>query len=353
MSARRCAAISCWRVPRSRPPPATARRPCCTSRAARPRRCSCCKPTDEASPPARGSMPRSRRRSCCPTAARPTSRWRASMMRWRVFPDHPDLLYQKAILLEKAGRTDGRDRAAREPVSRSAAGRRDRERARASCSPITIASLSRADKLITAALKSEPDNPAILDSMGWLDFRRGNAREALPLLERAFRLAQDGDIGAHWGEVLWAAGRQGQGARGLESRADRRSGQRAGARPRSSARACRSCRHRVPAPRSEHRGRGCRCAGARALGRCCCAPAAPRCRRAEPPPRRALGRSACRRCRRIAALRTRGPAGGQQWQARASAPGCAGSSSDDAATHRSDRAAGLRRGAHRAVAPTL
>ena len=66
--------------------------------------------------------------------------------------------------------------------------------------------LTRAEKLISAALKSEPDNPAILDSMGWLDYRRGNARDALPLLERAFRLDQDGDIGAHWGEVLWSIG---------------------------------------------------------------------------------------------------------------------------------------------------
>ena len=32
------------------------------------------------------------------------------------------------------------------------------------------------------------------------------ARAALPLLERAFRLDQDGDIGAHWGEVLWSLG---------------------------------------------------------------------------------------------------------------------------------------------------
>ena len=66
--------------------------------------------------------------------------------------------------------------------------------------------LARAERLISAALKSEPDNPAILDSMGWLDYRRGIAREALPLLERAFRLDQDGDIGAHWGEVLWSLG---------------------------------------------------------------------------------------------------------------------------------------------------
>ena len=66
--------------------------------------------------------------------------------------------------------------------------------------------MSRADKLIGAALKAEPDNPAILDSKGWLEFRQGMTRAALPLLERAFHLDQDGDIGAHWGEVLWALG---------------------------------------------------------------------------------------------------------------------------------------------------
>jgi tetratricopeptide (TPR) repeat protein len=66
--------------------------------------------------------------------------------------------------------------------------------------------LSRAHRLINSALKSEPDNPAILDSLGWLQYRRGMPQAALPLLERAFRLDQDGDIGAHWGEVLWALG---------------------------------------------------------------------------------------------------------------------------------------------------
>jgi tetratricopeptide (TPR) repeat protein len=66
--------------------------------------------------------------------------------------------------------------------------------------------LARARTPDQAALKSEPDNPAILDSLGWLQFRRGMQAAALPLLERAYRLDQDGDIGAHWGEVLWALG---------------------------------------------------------------------------------------------------------------------------------------------------
>jgi tetratricopeptide (TPR) repeat protein len=121
------------------------------------------------------------------------------------FPAHPDLLYQKAILLEKAGRTEA-------AISQLEGLYRDRPQDGAIANALGFLladhnrELGRADRLITAALKGEPDNPAILDSMGWLDYRRGQSREALPLLERAFRLAQDGDIGAHWGEVLWSLG---------------------------------------------------------------------------------------------------------------------------------------------------
>jgi tetratricopeptide (TPR) repeat protein len=121
------------------------------------------------------------------------------------FPGHPDLLYQRSILLEKAGRTDAAI-AQLEALYRQ----RPQDGAVANALGFVLADhnrdLARADRLISAALRSEPDNPAILDSMGWLYYRRGMARTALPLFERAFRLAQDGDIGAHWGEVLWSLG---------------------------------------------------------------------------------------------------------------------------------------------------
>jgi tetratricopeptide (TPR) repeat protein len=121
------------------------------------------------------------------------------------FPGHPDLLYQKAIVLEKAGRTDAAI-AALEALYRD----RPQDGAVSNALGFILADhnreLSRADKLISAALKAEPDNPAILDSKGWLEYRQGMTRAASPLLERAFHLDQDGDIGAHWGEVLWALG---------------------------------------------------------------------------------------------------------------------------------------------------
>jgi Flp pilus assembly protein TadD len=62
--------------------------------------------------------------------------------------------------------------------------------------------------LIQRALKLSPNNPAIIDSLGWLYFRQGNIKDAGPLLERAFELMADHEIAAHYGEYLWAIGEQ-------------------------------------------------------------------------------------------------------------------------------------------------
>jgi tetratricopeptide (TPR) repeat protein len=61
-------------------------------------------------------------------------------------------------------------------------------------------------ELISRALELKPDSPAILDSMGWLQFRMGNLAAASDFLRRAYTLLPDGEIGAHLGEVLWMMG---------------------------------------------------------------------------------------------------------------------------------------------------
>jgi tetratricopeptide (TPR) repeat protein len=61
---------------------------------------------------------------------------------------------------------------------------------------------------IQRALVLKPDSPAILDSMGWVQYRLGHPREALPYLKRAMELLPDAEIAAHLGEVLWAIGEQ-------------------------------------------------------------------------------------------------------------------------------------------------
>ena len=65
-----------------------------------------------------------------------------------------------------------------------------------------------AESLIRQAYILEPDQAAIVDSMGWIAFRRGRLAEAEEYLRRAWALERNPEIGAHLGEVLWAGGRQ-------------------------------------------------------------------------------------------------------------------------------------------------
>ncbi|MEH6356455.1 MAG: tetratricopeptide repeat protein [Marinobacter sp.] len=60
--------------------------------------------------------------------------------------------------------------------------------------------------LIERALELEPENPAILDSMGWLLYREGKLQQALEYLSRAWTAFPDPEIAAHYGEVLWMTG---------------------------------------------------------------------------------------------------------------------------------------------------
>ena len=66
--------------------------------------------------------------------------------------------------------------------------------------------LDEAEYYIRKALSLLPDNAAIIDSMGWINYRLGHHEEALALLQKAYTLALDPEIAAHLGEVLWAMG---------------------------------------------------------------------------------------------------------------------------------------------------
>ncbi len=61
--------------------------------------------------------------------------------------------------------------------------------------------------LIERALEQLPDEAAVVDSMGWVQYKLGNLELALDYLERALSLDYDAEIVAHLGEVLWALGR--------------------------------------------------------------------------------------------------------------------------------------------------
>ena len=69
--------------------------------------------------------------------------------------------------------------------------------------------LTDARQMIDKALKQRPDDGAIIDSLGWVTLRQGNAQEALTLLERAVELQpEDPTINGHLGDAYWAVGRK-------------------------------------------------------------------------------------------------------------------------------------------------
>jgi len=67
--------------------------------------------------------------------------------------------------------------------------------------------LDEAQRLIERAYELAPDDPAILDSLGWVYYRQGEPQRALDWLERAFAAMPDQEIAAHLAEVLHALGR--------------------------------------------------------------------------------------------------------------------------------------------------
>jgi Flp pilus assembly protein TadD len=60
--------------------------------------------------------------------------------------------------------------------------------------------------LIQRALALSPDDPFILDSVGWAQFRLGKLDDAEKSLRQAMEQRPDPEIAAHLGEVLWAKG---------------------------------------------------------------------------------------------------------------------------------------------------
>src|SRR5690606_4484195 len=79
---------------------------------------------------------------------------------------------------------------------------------------------------IQKALAMDPDNAAIIDSMGWVLFRLGEYEAAFDYLDRAYRLEQDPEIAAHLVDVHWALGEREEALELLETALERDPGSR-------------------------------------------------------------------------------------------------------------------------------
>ena len=122
-------------------------------------------------------------------------------------PQDNELVYDQAMLADKAGRPAEMERLLRAIIARQP----DHHHA-LNALGFSLADrgvrLQEAKALIVKALEYAPDDPFITDSLGWVEFRLGNRKEALDILERAFRTRPDAEIAAHIGEVLWSLGQR-------------------------------------------------------------------------------------------------------------------------------------------------
>ncbi len=66
--------------------------------------------------------------------------------------------------------------------------------------------LNEAKTLIETALKLQPNDHYMLDSLGWVHYRLGNLALAVEHLRKAYETQADPEIAAHLGEVLWKQG---------------------------------------------------------------------------------------------------------------------------------------------------
>jgi tetratricopeptide (TPR) repeat protein len=126
-----------------------------------------------------------------------------------VYPDHESLLYARSMFSEKLNDIDLVEQDLRLILSKSPN------------NPIALNALGysltnhsdryqEARELISKALQVKPGDPAILDSLGWVEYRMGRYQRALELIQQAYDAFPDHEVSAHLGEVLWALGEHDQ-----------------------------------------------------------------------------------------------------------------------------------------------
>ncbi len=126
-----------------------------------------------------------------------------------AYPGHEDLLYTRSMLSEKRGdyrlmeqdlayiiKQNPNNATAINALGYVLANQNQR--------------LDEAYTLINRAITLKPGDPAILDSLGWVNYRLGKLEPALGYLQQAYAIFPDPEVAAHLGEVLWQTGQHEQ-----------------------------------------------------------------------------------------------------------------------------------------------
>lgn len=131
------------------------------------------------------------------------------MLGLEKLPNQPELMYEAAMLADKAGKHDAFEQMMRKLIevepgyaqAYNALGYGLLERNER---------VPEAMKLVEKAYQLAPDDVGIMDSMGFGYYRLGNLPKSLEFLRRAYAANPDPEIAAHLGEVLWAQGEKEQ-----------------------------------------------------------------------------------------------------------------------------------------------
>lgn len=122
-------------------------------------------------------------------------------------PDSGELLYDHAMMAERLGRLTVAEADLRRLIELQP------EHAHA-YNALGYTLVDRTDRLdegialLERAIKLSPEDPFILDSMGWAYYKAGRYDASVDYLKRAYGLRADPEIAAHLGEVLWTSGKR-------------------------------------------------------------------------------------------------------------------------------------------------
>ena len=133
-------------------------------------------------------------------------------------PDNTDLLYDAALLADRLGKPEVMEGHLKHLLALKPDHPHGLNALGYSLADRNIR-LPEAFELLSKAVALAPNDPFIMDSMGWLLFRQGKLTEALQTLEKAYGLKADPEIAAHLGEVLWTLDRKDDARRLLQEAA--------------------------------------------------------------------------------------------------------------------------------------
>ncbi|MCL2875011.1 MAG: tetratricopeptide repeat protein [Betaproteobacteria bacterium] len=133
----------------------------------------------------------------------------------REHPDDNDLLYESAMLAERIGMYESMEGRLRKLIALAPEHAHAYNALGYSLTDRGLR-LEEAEELIARALEILPKDPYILDSMGWVRFKRGDFPGALKWIEQAHTIRSDPEIAAHLGEVLWRLDRNDEARRILD-----------------------------------------------------------------------------------------------------------------------------------------